>query len=306
MPETPASAPSAHRLDPAAVRRSQLRLLSAAEPPWLHQEAARRMADRLAFIRQPPQRVLDWSLEGGLDVAPALRAACPGARLQRLRPDAPEGAAPSWWSRWLGRVRPRGAADVPLQALAEGGADLLWSGMLLHREEDPPALLARWRQALAAEGFVMFTTLGPGTLAPLRALYARMGWPEPFAPFVDMHDLGDMMVAAGFADPVMDQDVLYLTYRSPKDLLDELRTLGGNLSPLRGTGLRTPRWRARLLSELEKLAGPDGRIEMPFELVHGHAFRAPDRGPAVAAETRIGVEDMKLMLRKPPRADTCA
>ncbi len=92
-----------------------------------------------------------------------------------------------------------------------------------------------------------------------------------------MHDLGDMLVQAGFADPVMDQETITLTWDSPQALLAELRSLGGNASPLRCAGLRTPRWRARLLRPWNERAGADGRLALAFEVVYGHAFKAAPR-----------------------------
>lgn len=278
------------------MRRVRQRLFAAGEPPWLHAEAARRMAERLAFIRQPPVRVLDWSEAPGEPPAP-LRSACPAAVIGIVG-DPAAVPVPAWWQRWRpGAVAP--ARRVLPSSVPAGQADLVWSCMALHRQPDPVQAFSAWRQALAADGFVLYTTLGPGTLRGLHRLYADLGWGEPFAPFVDMHDLGDMMVESGLADPVMDQDVLYLTFGSPEAALRELRSLGSNLAPARMAGLRTPRWHARLLSALEKTADSQGRITLEFELVHGHAFRAPDRGPAVMADTRIALDDMKLMLRKP-------
>ena len=122
------------------------------------------------------------------------------------------------------------------------------------------------------------------------------------ADFVDMHDLGDMLVQAGFAAPVMDQEILTLTWDSPQALLSELRSLGANASPDRFAGLRTPRWRERLLTELRALAGPDGRIQMQFEVAYGHAFKATTRVP-LSAETTVSLDDMRAMVRtKSPRA----
>ncbi len=72
---------------------------------------------------------------------------------------------------------------------------------------------------LAVDGFVAFSCLGPGTLAELRELYAALGWPAPTPGFIDMHDLGDMLVAAGFADPVLDQETLTLSWASAEALL---------------------------------------------------------------------------------------
>ena len=116
-----------------------------------------------------------------------------------------------------------------------------------------------------------------------------------------VHDLGDMLVQAGFADPVMDQEILSLSWDSPQAFLRELRSLGANASPDRFPGLRTPRWRERLLAELARLAAPDGRIHMPFEVAYGHAFKAVPRAP-LSAETTVSLDDMRAMVRtKAPR-----
>jgi malonyl-CoA O-methyltransferase len=150
------------------------------------------------------------------------------------------------------------------------------------------------------DGFVMFSTVGPDTLRSLREAYREAGWGSPHAPFVDMHDLGDMLVRAGFADPVMDQEMLRLTWATPAALLAELRSLGINADPARAAGLRTPRWRARLEAALAERAqqqkGPDGRITLEFEIVYGHAFNPPPR-VAVAGETRLSAADLQRMAR---------
>ena len=111
-----------------------------------------------------------------------------------------------------------------------------------------------------------------------------------------MHDLGDMLVHAGFADPVMDQEVITLQWRDAESLLAELRGLGGNASPLRHAGLRTPRWRAHLSSELAGLADAQGRISMSFEVAYGHAFRAAPRA-RVSDVTSVPLDDMRTLIR---------
>jgi malonyl-CoA O-methyltransferase len=168
--------------------------------------------------------------------------------------------------------------------------------MMLHAVVDPPALFARWERALAVDGFVMFSCLGPGTLRELRALYQRLGWPVPTPNFIDMHDLGDMLVQAGFVDPVMDQETITLQWPNAQALLDELHGLGGNASPRRAGGLRTPHWRRQLLRELESLAGDDGRPALAFEVAYGHAFRAAPRLRG-GEETTVSLEDMRAMVR---------
>jgi malonyl-CoA O-methyltransferase len=212
------------------------------------------------------------------------------ALLQRSRADARQ----PWWSaRHWGR-----ATQVRLDEPAPACAELLWANMMLHAEPDPPALMARWQRLLAVNGFVMFSCLGPGTLRELRDLYRELGWPTPTPEFVDMHDLGDMLVEAGFADPVMDQETLTLTWDSPQALLAELRSIGGNASPARWQALRTPRWRERLHGALQSLAGADGRLRLGFEVVYGHAFKAAPR-VRMAVESAVSVDDMRAMLRAP-------
>jgi malonyl-CoA O-methyltransferase len=168
--------------------------------------------------------------------------------------------------------------------------------MGLHGVADPQAEMQHWHRALAVDGFLMFATLGPGTLGSLRALYAGQGWPAPFAPFVDMHDLGDMLLHAGFADPVMDQEQLTLTWPTAEAALAELRGLGGNVATGRASGLRTRRWRDRLIEELQAVCSRGERVALDFEIVYGHAFRPAPR-PRLAAETSVPLNDLRTMVR---------
>jgi malonyl-CoA O-methyltransferase len=289
--------PSAQRpVDERALARWRQRLQAAAQPPWLHGEAARRMAERLAVVRLQPTEVLDWGLRPG-DDAPLLRLQYPQARLRAVAAAPVAEEKRPWWRAAFGRTEAPlrvGAADI-----APGSAQLVWSTMALHAEADPRARLRAWQQALAVDGFLMFCTVGPGTLGALAALYAEQGWGPPLAPLVDMHDLGDMLVEAGFADPVMDQETLTLTWPDAASALAELRSLGANAAPARQPGLRTPRWRERLLQALGARHGADGRVALAFELVYGHAFKPPPRA-RLAAETAVPLDDLRAMVRRPP------
>ena len=118
--------------------------------------------------------------------------------------------------------------------------DLLWANMALHMAADPQALIARWHRLVATDGFLMFSCLGPDTVRELRALYQRLGWPPASHEFTDMHDWGDMLVHAGFAEPVMDMERIVLTWPTPEAALAELRTLGRNLHPARFPGAARP------------------------------------------------------------------
>jgi malonyl-CoA O-methyltransferase len=290
------------RLDAVAVEQALRRMAARDEPAWLHAEVGRRLAERLAPMRIEPERVLDWGAGPG-GGASALSARYPKAEIVAVEPDATWLARRErndyrpWWG--FGRKRSTAAHVVADGDASLGRAQLVWANMVLHGVLDPPALFERWHGLLGVDGFVAFSCLGPGTLGELRDLYAALGWPAPTPGFIDMHDLGDMLVAAGFADPVLDQETLTLSWPNAEALLAELRQLGGNVAPDRFAGLRTPAWRLRLVEALTGRAGADGRISLGFEIAYGHGFKAAPR--LSSGEVAVSLDDMRAMVRRPPR-----
>ena len=287
--------------DARALARVLGRLAQAPTAPWLHHEVARRMAERLPVIRQPPLTWLDWGGFIGAG-APAVQAVWPQAQRSVAEPTralaerSRQALQAPWWA-W-GQRRLDASQAVALAAdVPAGQAQMLWSNLGLHTSPDAVATLAQWHRALAVGGFVMFSTFGPDTLRELRALYAEQGWPAPHPPFADMHDVGDLLVHGGFADPVMDQEVLRLSWSSPQALLAELRGLGGHLGLQRTPGLRTPRWQARLLQALASRADAQGRIHLSFELVYGHAYKPAPR-PARADLATVSLDALRATLPK--------
>lgn len=257
------------------------------------------MAERLDIIKLQPCALAEW---GGFIGASDELLAKSYPKSRRIIVEPTEALAArtrdslksSWWSpsRWTGpAVEVRSPDEVEA-----GSVELVWSNMNLHGAIDPPAVLAQWQRALVVDGFVMFSCFGPDTVRELRTLYRALEWPSPSIDFVDMHDLGDMMVGAGFADPVMDQETLTLTWATPEALLSELRTLGGNASPARFAGLRGRQWLRRLHGALASLKQGGGRIAMTFEIAYGHAFRAPLRGKG-GHETTVSLDEMRALVR---------
>jgi malonyl-CoA O-methyltransferase len=177
---------------------------------------------------------------------------------------------------------------------------MVWANMLLHHVADPQALMAEWHRALAVDGFLMFSCFGPDTLRELRAVYQRRGWPEPAHEFTDMHDWGDMLVQAGFAEPVMDMERITLTFESPARLLQELREIGRNLHAGRFAGLRGRGWRDRLQEALATdLARSEdgGRLSLSFEIIYGHALKPAPR-LKLQPQNSFTVDEMRAVLRQ--------
>lgn len=260
------------------------------------------MQERLDWIAAKPASWLHWEpLLGGLQAHAQLLRRYPQAHAFVAEPEPQRARAVMqtlsrpWWhpARWLGS-----APDLRMPD--EGEAQMLWANMVLHMAADPQALIARWQRMLAVDGFLMFSCLGPDTLRELRALYRAQGWPTPSHEFTDMHDWGDMLVQAGFAEPVMDMERIELTFETPQRLLQELRELGRNLHPGRFAGLRGRGWHGALLNALdERLAAPtqDGRLKLTFEIIYGHAFKPRPRIP-MTAQTVVSLDEMRMNLRQ--------
>ena len=289
---------------PGAAARWEQRLHT--NSPWLHEEVARRMEVRLQWIKLQPRTWVHWEpLRGGVQAHGLLSIRYPKSQCFVVQAAADAVAvtkpllAPSWWStaRWTGPTLRFGKPAQPAQ--------LVWANMALHMAADPQGLIGQWHSLLEENGFLMFSCLGPDTLRELRALYSELGWPPPSHAFTDMHDWGDMLVQAGFAEPVMDMERITLTFASPERLLRELRELGRNLHPLRFVGLRGRGWYTQLLKALGQMAHPDddGQLRLTFEVVYGHAFKAVRRA-AIGPETRVSLDEMRASLRKIKKNDT--
>lgn len=292
---------------PAALAHQTARLATLPQPAWLHEEVARRLADKLDAIRLTPRDWVDWGafLGTGADLVaqryPQARrwvVEPSDALVDRSRQSWEANRSRPWWSAWKKQKPPVVRQGQPWpESWPADGAGLLWANMALHAQPDLDATLKGWHGALAVNGFLMCSGLGPDTARELRALYQSLGWPLPTIQFIDMHDLGDALVKAGFLDPVMDMERLTLTWADAPAMLAELRTWGGNVAWGRFTGLRTPRWRERLYKALEDhLRGPDGRLRLTVEVVYGHAIKPLPKVP-LTGETRVSLGDMRRLIK---------
>lgn len=282
-------------VDTRAVRRAFSRAAADYhQHDFLAREVDRRMQERLDYVRITPQRVIDLGCSQGASL-PALRARYPealtvGVDFAPAMLQAAPATAPAW-RKWLPFVKSSiallagDANALPLQAASAG---LLWSNLLLHWLDDPRPMLAEAHRVLEVGGLLMFSTLGPDTFKELRASFGD-GYAHTQR-FTDMHDLGDMLVHAGFADPVMDMEVLTLTYDSFDALLAELRHSGGRCAMhARRRGLSGKAvWSAARQAYAAQAV--DGRLPVTIELIYGHAWKAM---PKKSADGRAVIQFSK-------------
>lgn len=237
----------------------------------LAREVGARMGARLDLVKIAPQRIADIGCATG-DGIRALQQ-----RYTKALPLALDYALPMLHavrSRTprLQRLTGRGPrllnADVCALPLAANSLGLVWSNLMLHWLEDPLPALKELHRVLEVGGLLCFATLGPDTLKELRQAAQKVGAGDTAKRFLDMHDLGDMLVAAGFGDPVMDMEMITLTYPSPRAFLADQRHLG-----VRDALLGRQGWRAWRRSLAAWPRDADSRLPASFEIVYGHAWK---------------------------------
>jgi malonyl-CoA O-methyltransferase len=286
--------PDPRALDPRVVRRAFARAAATyADAAVLQHEIGARLAERLSLVKLAPAAILDAGCGTG-DAQPELAARYPKAHRVALDLALPMLAAArergrdrgSLAARLSGLVRgtPKPAAyvcgDIAALPFAPAAFDMVWSNLALQWVNDLPHAFAEFRRVLAAGGLVTFTTFGPDTLKELARAFAGIDAHTHVSRFVDMHDIGDMLVHSGFADPVMEMEYMTLTYGDPAALMRDLRAIGATNATLgRPRGLTgRARWR-RTLDALEAMRR-DGRIPATFEVVYGHAWKTPPKTTA--------------------------
>lgn len=251
----------------------------------LQRAIAERLLERLDVVKLRPAVVLDAGCGTGY-VTRALARRYP--RAQRLALDIAESMVRQarrgfGWRRLFLRPPLHVCGDAEALPLASASVDMIVSNLAL-QWCDAPAALAEFRRVLRPGGLLMFTTFGPDTLIELRrAWHAADDRPHVHG-FLDMHDLGDMLMRAGFADPVLDVERLTLTYGEVMDVLRDLKRLGAhNAAVQRARGLTGKRQFARFRAAYETMRA-GGRIPATYETVYGNAW-APESAPAAGVMT---------------------
>jgi malonyl-CoA O-methyltransferase len=236
----------------------------------LQHEIAARMLERLDYVRLQPHTVLDLGCGTGFALDGlsrryrrarliALDFAVNMLRLARRR------------GSWLNRPRAL-CADLEALPLADDSVDLVFSNAALQWSNNLDAVFAELLRVVRPGGLLMFTTFGPDTLTELRQAWAAADGGAHVSPFIDMHDIGDALVRARFADPVMDTERLTVTYESVGDLMRDLKQIGAhNALAERSRGLTGRRRLAEMQRHYESRREA-GRLPATWEVVYGHAW----------------------------------
>jgi malonyl-CoA O-methyltransferase len=293
-PSTSVTEPS--EFDKRSVRRSFERAASTYDAAAvLQREVERRMFERLDYVKLAPTAILDAGSGTGHGSRELARRH-PDARLVSLDLALTMLQAARSPRSWLQRIGVERSpiilpvcGDVERLPLKSACVDLVWSNVTLQWAVDLPQTFVELRRVLRPGGLLMFSTFGPDTLKELRAAYAKVDGYSHVNRFIDMHDIGDMMVRARLAQPVVDMEHITLTYATVRDLMRELKAIGAHtVTGGRARGLRGK----AMLTAVERnyeLLRRDGLLPATFEVVYGHAW-APAGGPDRTADGRAVIQ----------------
>ena len=267
------------KLDKRAVKRAFEGAAATYDAAALLQdEICKRMLERLDYVKHAPEAVLDAGSGTG-NALPSLLSRYPGASVIAL--DLAQAMLSRgrkrvrWWQVLPGFRPPLHAVCADLEHLPFCGesVDLVWSNVALQWVNDLPLAFGEMHRVLRPGGLLMFSTFGPDTLKELRAAYGETDGRTHVSRFVDMHDIGDMLVSARFADPVIDMETMTLTYDDVRSLMHDLKAIGARNATLgRPAGL-SPRSVLAAVERNYEAFRRDGKLPATFEVVYGHAWK---------------------------------
>jgi malonyl-CoA O-methyltransferase len=269
----------------------------------LQNEVCQRMLARIEYIRHAATTLLDAGSGTGNAITP-LTERFRDARIIPL--DIAPGMLRHgrrrmpWWRRVPGMPTATMpvCGDMERLPIRDGVIDLVWSNLALQWVNELPVCFAEMRRVLAPGGLIMFSTFGPDTLKELRRAYADADRRTHVNRFVDMHDIGDMLVGAGFSDPVMDMEHFTLTYADVRTLMRDLKAIGAhNVTRGRPPGL-SGKSRLQQVERTYELHRKEGRLPATFEVIYGHAWKPlPRLGPSGRAVIDIKPAGGKIEAR---------
>ena len=264
----------------------------------LQREVCDRMLSRLDYIKFKPDTILDAGSGTGYGsnklavrytVSRILAVDIALTMLLHAR------ASVAWWKKWLpisGKCKNYVCSDMEQLPLKDDCVDMVWSNLALQWCNNLKTTFAEVHRVLRSEGLFMFSTFGPDTLKELRFAFQSIDNYRHTSRFIDMHDIGDLLVQNGFATPVMDMEVITLTYEDVKQMMHDLKLIGAhNVTQGRRHGLTGKNIWRQAINQYETLR-LEGKLPATFEVIYGHAWKPQSRKAILTLETRrqIGLE----------------
>jgi malonyl-CoA O-methyltransferase len=262
--------------DSAHVRRAFGRAASSYEThAVLQNEVQERLQERLDDVTLAPRCIVDIGSGTGRGTA-ALRKRYPQAQTVALDLALPMLRAArrhrGWWHPFA-----RVCADAEALPLADASVDLLYSSLCLQWCGDLRAVFDGFRRVMRPKGLLLFSTFAPQTLHELRSAFAEVDAAPHVSRFLDMHQIGDALLAAGFRDPVLERDAFTLTYPDLLSLMRELRAIGATNADRDRARTLTGKAHLQRVIDAYESNRCEGRLPATYEVVYAQAW-APEAG----------------------------
>lgn len=257
----------------------------------VQQEIGERLFERLQYLKIDPKRILDLGCGPGvfsrklaeiypkaeivgLDLAPAMLAQAKKKQ--------------SWRRKWSLL-----AADMKNMPFSSGAFDLVFANQVIHWGQPLVHVFRELNRVMNVNGCLMFTTLGPDTFKELKSAWAGANAYAHVNNFVDMHDVGDGLMAEYFLEPVMDMELLAVHYGSLTDLLQSLKAQGvRNINSERNKGLTGKNSWQIFEKNYADLRTDRGKYPLTYEVVYGHAWKGERRKLDKGIETLVPVSQI--------------
>jgi malonyl-CoA O-methyltransferase len=240
----------------------------------LQQEVANRLVERMDFMSMKPTSILDAGVGTGF-VSQLLAERFPKAKItaldlafNMLKQAKNKRSFKQRWNKQFRYVN----AEVENLPFADASVELVISGLTLQWCQDLPKVFKEFKRVLAPGGLLLFSSFGPDTLKELRQSWAEVDDMPHVNAFADMHDVGDTLVQSGFLDPVMDMDMLSMTYKDVKALMRDLKLIGAhNVMQGRSHNITGKNKLQKMIQTYEQFR-VDGVLPVSHEIVYGHAW----------------------------------
>jgi len=241
----------------------------------LQREVGNRLLDRMNLVRLSPSTIIDVGCGTG-DMTTKLLHAYKQAHVIGM--DFAEQmlgktrSKVSWREKVFGRRPALLCGDAERLPIADQSTDLIFSNLTLQWCNDLDATFAEFRRILKPGGLLLFSSLGPDTLKELRASWQTIDNRQHVHPFIDMHHVGDAMLRARLADPVMDMEYFTLTFNDGFQLMRELKLLGAHNTTVDRPHNLTGKTHMKQMLKAYEQYRDNGKLPATYEVVYGHAW----------------------------------